>query len=115
MGTLKTAGDRARIRNRDTNKLVHADAQYLALVNGILQDIHQALCQMESNLVYAIDTITTVDGTGEYTPSFSFDTIADDGVWLDYQTWYLALVSEADKVYYDPDSTTGQPSVYYLT
>jgi len=115
MGTVKTAGDNARVKIRDVNKLHFTDAEFLAIVNDILETIYQKLCFVESNLVYAEGTITTAASTLEYTPTFSHNGFLHDGVWLDGEDTFLGQVSEADKVKYDYGSTTSAPEAYYLT
>lgn len=115
MGTLATAISRARVKIRDTDKLIFTDAQMLGMINEILQTIHDALVLTESNLVYAEGTIITVDGTGEYTPSFNFDAIMDDGVWLSGEDWFMPQLSEADKIKYDYETATSEPEAYYIT
>jgi len=115
MGTLATAISNARIRARMTDKNVISDTQALALVNSNLEDIRKSMVMIESNLVYAESTITTVDGTMEYTPSFSHDGFMDNGVWLDGEDWYLKQVNEVDKVKFDYATQTSEPAYYYFT
>ena len=115
MGTLKTAGDNARIKFRDTNSLQFSDAQLVSLVNTILEDIYQTLVNVSSNLVYAVGTQATVANTVEYTPSFTHNGFLREGSWVDGEDDYLQEVSEADKIKWDYDSTTSQPEAYYLT
>ena len=115
MGTLATIAARARIKGRDVDENLYEDADLVSLVNGILHEIRDELQGIESNLVYAEGTQVTVDGTAEYTPSFSFQGIMPEGVWLDGEEWYMPQLSEADKVYYDYGSTTAKPDSFYLT
>jgi hypothetical protein len=84
-------------------------------VNSILEDINKDLQAVESNLVYAQGSITTVADTMEYTPSFTHQGFLDEGVWVDGETTFLKFLTEADKVPYDYDESTGQPEGYYLT
>lgn len=114
MGTVKTHGDIARIKARDPNSLKFTDANLLTLINGIRERIYQRLQFISSNLVYTEGSITTVDGTLEYTPSFSHNGFLKDGVWLDGEDWFLVELTEADKVRYDYGSTTAEPEAYYI-
>ena len=118
MGSLRTIVDRALVNIRAQNQYVHAqgDSRILGAVNTILQEVHEILQSIDSNLVYAGGTISLTADTGEYTPSFSFDSIMDEGVWLDDATYkFLKQGSEADKLYYDTENTTGEPELYYIT
>jgi len=115
MGTVKTCGDRARVKIRDTDSLQFTDAQLLGITNGILEDIYQTLVNVSSNLVYAIGTVTTEDSTAEYTPGFTHNGFLREGSWVDGEDTYLQEVSEADKIKWDYDSTTSQPEAYYIT
>lgn len=116
MGTVKTHGDLAKLKIRDSNDRQFTDTNRLSMINDILETIYQKLCFIESNLVYAEGTITLGDGTEEYTPSFApHNGFLDDGVWLDGEDTYLTQVTEADKVRYDYGSTTSEPEAYYLT
>jgi len=115
MGTLKTAGDSARTKFRDTNSLQFTDAELVSLTNTILEDIYQTLVNVSSNLVYAIGTVTTVADTAEYTPSFTHNGFLREGSWVNGEDTYLQEVSEADKIKWDYGSTTSQPEAYYLT
>ena len=115
MGTVKTYGDKARIKIRDTNKRQFTDPELLDIINDILETIYQNLVSVSSNLVYAEDTITTVADTAEYTPTFSHNGFLWDGVWLDGEDTFLVEMSEADKVRYDYGTTTSEPEAYYLT
>ena len=114
MGTLKTHGDRARVKVRDPNKLQITDTQLLGIANDILDDIYKTLVHVSSNLVYTEGSITTEADTLEYTPEFSHNGFLKDGVWLDGEDWFLTEVTEAHKVKYDYGSTTGEPEVYYI-
>ena len=115
MGTVKTHGDIAKLKIRDSSDRQFDDANRLSMINDILENIYQQLCFVESNLVYAEGTITTEDGVGEYIPEFSHNGFLHDGVWLDGEDNYLTQVTEADKVRYDYGSTTMEPEAYYLT
>lgn len=115
MGTLATIITRARIKGRDVDINLYTNAELIHLVNGVLHEVYDVLQGIESNLVYAEDTQATVDGTMEYTPSFSFEAVMSDGVWLDGEEWYLSQKSEADKIKYDYGNQTGPPKVFYLT
>ena len=115
MGTLNTICDRARVKIRDVDGLVFTDAQLMGIVNGILEQIYQTLCQAESALVYGETSFDTVDGTMEYTPAVTFYGILDDGMWVDGEDTYLQMVSEADKIKWDYESTESQPEAYYLS
>ncbi|KKK50754.1 hypothetical protein LCGC14_3121860 [marine sediment metagenome] len=115
MGTLATIITRARIKGRDVDKNLYTNDELIHLVNGVLHEVYDELKGVESNMVYAEDTQATVDGTMEYTPSFNFEGIMPDGVWLDGQESYLSQGSEADKVKYDYENQTGAPEGYYLT
>ncbi len=114
MGTVKTCGDAARIKTRDTDKHWFDDSDLLIFINGILTDIYQKLVFAESNLVYAQGTITTSAGTPEYTPSFSFTGFLEQGSWIT-DSEPLAQVFETRKIDYDVSNTTGRPEAYYIT
>ena len=118
MGTLKTAIDLARIKTRTTNKSspFSSDNDLVTIVNGILEEIYQTLVSVQSNLVYDEGTITTTSDVGEYTPSFTTKGgFLHEGSWVDGEDTYLSLVSEADKIKWDYDSSTNQPEAFYLT
>jgi len=115
MGTLSTVMSRARVNARDVNKLKSTDAQYLGIVNDILEQIYGELCGIESVLVYKEGSITLAADTPEYTPSFSFNSIMDDGMWIDGEETFLFQGSEADKIHYDVDTVTAQPEAFYIT
>ena len=115
MGTLKTIGDRARIRVRDANSLVYSDDDIMALANGALHMIYDALVDIESVFVYGHSTITTADGTIEYTPSFTHQGFLQDGVWLSGESWFLKQVTEEAKTQFDYLTETSEPVAYYLT
>lgn len=117
MGTLQTVVTRALASVRGQNQHIWAqkDAQILGFVNRILASIHGRLQLIESNMVYSAESITLVDGTGEYTPANSWNAVLDNGVWLDDEDWFLEQGSEADKVLYDYQNSTGRPERYYLT
>ena len=115
MGTLATAGNNARIKFRDTNSLQFTDAELVSLTNTILEDIYQTLVNVSSNLVYAIGTVTTEDGTAEYTPDFTHNGFLREGSWVSGEDTYLVEVAEADKIKWDYGSTTSQPEAYYIT
>jgi hypothetical protein len=115
MGTLATYADKAGQKIRDTNYKQFTKAIRLEMVNDILETIYQSLVNVESNLVYAEDTITTVASTAEYTPSFSFDGFLQEGSWVDGEDEYLTQLSEADKIKYDYGTTTSQPEAFYVT
>ena len=115
MAALSTIITRARIKARDTESLIHSDTQLLALANGILEEIYGKLQGLESNLVYAEGTITLAASTMEYTPTFSFNGLMDDGVWMDGEDLFLSQVDEAHKIAYDYATQTSEPEVYYLT
>lgn len=114
MGTLKTHGDRARVKVRDPNKLQITDVQLLGIGNDILENVYKTLVHVSSNLVYAESSITTEDGTIEYTPDFSHNGFLRDGVWLDGEDWFLTELTEADKVRYDYGTSTNEPEAYYI-
>ena len=118
MGTLKTAIDLARIKTRTTNKIspFSSNSDLVLIVNGILEEIYQTLVSVQSNLVYDEGTVTTTADTGEYTPSFTTKGgFLHEGSWVDGEDTYLSLVSEADKIKWDYDSSTNQPEAFYLT
>ena len=72
MGSLKTCIDLARIKVRDTDKIAFdSDDDLIAIVNGILEQVYQSLVRVQSNLVYAEGSVTTVADTQEYTPTFT--------------------------------------------
>ena len=117
MTTLADIISRVRTRIRDPHAhlgVLDNDAM-INLANGTLLTLRDYLQNLESSLVYAAGTITTVDGTPEYTPSFDHEGFLDHGVWLDGEEWYLSLGSEADKMAYDVGSSTNQPERYYHT
>lgn len=114
MGTVKTIGDRAKLKILDI-KVNYDDTDVLGMINDILETIYQALVNVSSNFVYAIGTVTTVDGTEEYTPTFSFDGFLREGSWVDGEDTYLSQVPEADKIKWDYGSTTNQPEAFYVT
>jgi hypothetical protein len=115
VGTVKTYGDRARVKIRDTNSQQFSDSDLLGIINGIVENIYQTLVDISSNLVYAEDTITTVADTAEYTPSFEFDGFLRDGSWVDGEDLYLVQVPESDKIKWDYGTSTNQPEVFYVT
>ena len=118
MGSLRTIVDRALVNIRGQNQFIYAqkDAQLLGTVNTILAEVHEILQSIESNMVYSHGTISLADGTGEYTPSFSFESIMDEGVWLDDSAdKFLVQGNEVDKMWYDTENTTGEPETYYIT
>ena len=114
MGTLSDHAERAGLKIRDSNWRQFAKTERLSLANDIIEQIYQKLVFIESNLVYAEGTITTVASIAECTPSFSHDGFLHDGVWLDGEDTYLGQVEEADKVKYDYGTTTSKPEAYYL-
>lgn len=114
MGTLSDQAERAGLKIRDTNRLQFSKTERLGLFNDILEQIYQKLVFVESNLVYAESTITTVADTIEYTPSFSHNGFMHKGVWINGEDTYLGQVEEADKIKYDYGTTTNKPEVYYL-
>ena len=114
MGTVKTCGDKARLKVQDV-KIDYLDPDVLGFMNDILENIYQTLVNVSSNLVYAIGNVITVADTEEYTPSFSFDGFLREGSWLDGEDTFLAQVSETDKIKWDYSSTTSQPEAFYVT
>lgn len=114
MGTVKTCGDKARLKIKDA-KIDYFDSNVLDFMNDILETIYQTLVNVSSNLVYAIGDVTTEADTGEYTPDFSFDGFLREGSWLAGENTYLAQVSETDKIKWDYTSTTSPPEVFYIT
>jgi len=114
MGTVATICDRARNKIADP-KIRFLDKNVLGIVNDILETIYQTLVNVNSNLVYAIGTITTIADTAEYTPSFSFDGFLRNGSWVDGEDVYITQVSEIDKIKWDYSSTTNQPEAFYVT
>lgn len=117
MGTLATTIIRARIKGRDVDNNLYTNAELVELVNGILHEIRDELQGIESNLVYAEDTQVTAANIMEYTPSFAFESIMPEGIWLDGEELFLTQVNEADKVAYDYGTTASNnvPQVFYLT
>lgn len=115
MGTVATVGNKARDNVDDPSGRRFTDAMVLGVINDILGTIYQTLVNVNSNLVYATDTVTTVASTAEYTPSFSFDGFLREGSWVDGEDLYLEQVSEADKIKWDYDSSTSQPEAFYVT
>ena len=115
MGTVATYSDRARIKVADSARTQLLDSEVVGILNGILETIYQSLVGVGSNLVYSVGEVTTVDGTPEYSPSFSFDGFLRNGSWVDGEDIYLSQVPETDKIKWDYDSTTNQPEVFYLT
>lgn len=115
MGTVATIGDRAGVKAKDSSYRQFTRPDRLGILNSILEDIYQTLVNVESNLVYAEDTVTTSADTAEYTPSFSFDGFLIDGSWVDGEEDYLVQVSEGDKIKWDYGTTTNQPEVFYVT
>lgn len=115
MGTLKTAIDNARLKTRDTYKLVFPeDDDLIAIVNGILANINQHLHSMESRLAYGFGQVTTAADVDEYVLAFDHDGMLDDGVWIDGEATFLRPTTEDRKISWDL-STTGPPTHYYLT
>jgi len=115
MGTVKTHGDLAALKVRDTGNVQFSEDDRLALINDILESIYQTLINVSSNLVYAVGTVTTEADTGEYTPTFSHNGFLRDGSWVDGEDTYLSQVSELDKIKWDYDSSTSQPEAFYIT
>ena len=115
MGTVATCGDRARVKIRDTGENQFTDAQLLGIMNDILKDIYQTLVNVSSNLVYTSGDITTVDGTGEYTPSFTHNGFLRDGSWVDGEDIPLKQVGESSKIEWDYGTSTSQPEAFYVT
>jgi hypothetical protein len=116
MASLKTAIDRARVKSGDTDKLLFTDDELIGMVNDILEEIYATLVNIQSNLVYGIDSVTTVADTCEYTPSFTTKGgFLRDGSWVDGEDTYLTQVSEADKIKWDYDTSTNQPEAFYVT
>jgi len=117
MGTLSTRCDLARLRAGDTDKTIVNDTQLLPLCNSVLGTIWQALCNAESNLVYSTHTVNAIADTHEYplAGATGFAGVMADGVWIDGEDWYLSEVSEADKIGFDIDDTTGEPQYFYIT
>jgi hypothetical protein len=116
MASLKTAIDRARVKSGDTDKLLFSDDELIGMVNDILEEIYATLVNIQSNLVYGIDSVTTVADTCEYTPSFTTKGgFLRDGSWVDGEDTYLTQVSEADKIKWDYDTSTNQPEAFYVT
>jgi len=116
MASLKTAIDRARVKSGDTDKLLFSDDELIGMVNDILEEIYATLVNIQSNLVYSIDSVTTVADTCEYTPSFTTKGgFLRDGSWVDGEDTYLTQVSEADKIKWDYDTSTNQPEAFYVT
>jgi len=115
MGTLKVHGDLAALKARDSGNVQFSEANRLAMINDILETIYQTLINVNSNLVYAIGTVTTSADTPEYTPTFSHDGFLRDGSWVDGEDTYLSQVEEVDKIKWDYDSSTNQPEAFYIT
>ena len=117
MATLTTLANRARIKARDTDKLLLTDANLLILANDLNEEIYETLKNVESNLVYAEADISAVDGTREYTAPTGFNGFMDDGVWLDGEEWFMRQVTEDRKVAYDyaTAAAESEPEVYYIT
>lgn len=117
MGEVSTFGDNVRYRIRDKGSRQATDANLLASLNSILRELWQTLQNIQSNYVYKEGTISLVDGTREYTPSFSHDGFVDDGVWIDeYSGDFLPLIMESDVVAIEgDDETEGTPKYYYMT
>lgn len=116
MGTVKTIGDKARIKIRDTSKTVYLlDSELLGMINDISESIYQTLCQIESNLIYGIASVTTVADIVEYVPTFDFDGFLASGSWVADNTVYLTQISESEKNRHGYGSSTGEPSFFYLT
>lgn len=117
MGNLSEKCVLARLRAGDNDKTIVSDTNIVYLANSVLQTIWQALCNVESNLVYDTHIINAIADTYEYSlaGATGFSSPMSDGVWIDGEDWFLKEISEAEKVAFDIDSTTGEPKYYYLT
>lgn len=130
MATLASLINIARIRTRTktTRSNLISDADLVVLANEALEDCRKKMIEVESNLVYGHTSITTVDGTIEYSlpdgiiaPFVAPVTVASvhglmtDGVWIDGEDWFLSETVEEEKIKYDIANSTSQPQKYYLT
>ena len=115
MGTLSTLISTARVRARDKDEQVYTDADLLLFVNDILSDIRNLLVQIESDFVYAEDTITIEADTMEYTPSFDHEGFMKNGVWINTNSTFLKQVNEGDKTQYNYTTSTSEPTAFYIT
>lgn len=117
MGTVKTAiaNARVKIRDRDKNLFIYDD-ELIAIINGILENIYTSLVYAQSNLVYAIGSVTTVADTAEYTPSFTTKGgFLEEASWVDGEDWFLQQTFEPEKIKYDYSSSTSEPELFYVT
>ena len=120
----------ARLHTRTTGARSNliTDSDLIILGNEALEDCRTRMIEVESNLVYGNASITTVDGTLEYSlpegiiAPFPAPVVVatvyglvEDGVWIEGEDWFLKEVSEEDKVHFNVDENTSQPQYYYLT
>jgi len=118
MGTLQTVVTRALVAVRDVDQTLDefSDTNLLGMTNIILNEVHDDLSNADSNMIYTIGSVTTVDGTAEYTPSFTdFQFINYDAVWVDGEKYFLSQLDEEEKINYDVTTTTATPTSYYVT
>jgi hypothetical protein len=97
MGTLLTTLSSVRLRIKDKYKNEFSDEEMLEIVVEVMEQVHEALRTMQSNLVIDTTTFSTVSGVSDYTTGL-YD-ILDGSIWVHSAApleLIMAPVEEAD-------------------
>jgi len=113
--TLQAVLGRVRPKARDEQGVELTDNLALSFVNAILESIHRALVNVESNLIYSQDSVPLISGQATYSLSAYHEGLLHQGVWYASTNHLLAYVNGTDLVAQNLDPTaTGSPARVYL-
>ena len=89
MGTLATTLSSVRLRIKDKYKNEFSDAELIEITIEVMEQVHEALRHMESNLVISTSTFSTAEGVSDY-PLTGLEDIISGSIWV-YSETPLAL------------------------
>ena len=115
--TVADAVTRVRRLIRDLRGGTYNSDNILMAINDAVQLIHQHLSNIQSNLVYAKEDITTTVGTREYSLSGVDHVMPDpEAVYVSGSDTPLERIYEHDLARIGDDGTNeGEPKYFYLT
>lgn len=89
MGTLLTTFNSVRLRIKDKYKNEFSDSELIEFTEEVMEQVHEALRRVESNLVISTSTFTTTAGVSDY-PLTGLADIISGSIWV-YSETPLAL------------------------
>ena len=116
MGTALTVATQARVRIRDADGRQFSDTQVLGLINDICDRVYRKLAEINSVLIYTEDTVTTVDGTENYSTLTALSFMRH-GSWVSGSSTPLMEIAQPERIvqYGFDDTSEGQPIAFYMT